>query len=106
MATPTYAAIWSDNGNRLAGSARLGADALDLTGSSAGREARRRIAYADISSMHMARNGEARVAGRPAVVVVARGTGSDVRIAMTQPGALHEFMESLTKLLSQEGAER
>ena len=106
MATATYAAIWSDDGSRLAGSARLGADALDLTGSSAGRVARRRIAYDDISSAHMARDGEARVAGRPAVVVAMRGIGPDVRIAMTQPGALHEFMESLTKLLSEKGVER
>ena len=106
MTTIAYAAIWSDNGVQLAGSAKLGSRSLDLDGSAAGRETRRRIAYEDIASLHMARDGEARVAGRPAVVIDVRGAGADVRVAIPQPGALHEFMESLTKLTSERGAHR
>jgi len=104
MTTPTYAAIWHDNGGQLAGSAKLGSRSLDLAGSAGGREARRRIAYGDIASLRMARNGNG-LAGRPAVVIETRYIG-DVRIAMTQPGALHEFMESLMRLTSEKGAER
>ena len=106
MATATYTAIWSDNGIQLAGSAKLGSSSLDLAGSAAGREARRRIDYDDIASLHMSRHGEDRLAGRPAVVIDVRGVGADVRVAMPQPGALHEFMESLTKLTSERGADR
>ena len=98
----TYAAIWSDDGGRLAGCVRLGSSSLHLDGSASAREARRRIPYAEISSLRLARNGDALLAGRPTLVVGARGI-PEVRIAITQPGALHELLESLTKLTSEKG---
>jgi hypothetical protein len=104
MSTETYAAIWSDTQGRLAGSVSLGSGALHLDGAAAGREARRRIPYRDIASVHMGRNGEARLVGRPSVVLELRTVEPDLRIAMTQPGALHEFLQFLTERTSEKGA--
>lgn len=104
MSSQTYAAIWSDRRGQLAGSVSLGSGSLHLDGAAAGREARRRISYGDITSLHMARNGDARLAGRPAVVLELRTVEPDLRIAMTQPGALHEFLEFLTERTTEKGA--
>jgi hypothetical protein len=105
MTRRTYPALWSDNGGEpLVGVVELDVRCVRLEGSAAGREACRRIAYESIASLRMGRNGDERLAERPVLVLVLADATPDVRISMTQAGALHELAETLTEAVAAEGA--
>lgn len=107
MTRRTYPALWSDNGSKpLVGVVELGSSSLQLEGAAAEREARRCVPFEKIASLRMGRNGAERLAGLPVLVLELRDGIPDVRVAMTQPGALHELAETLMAALTERGADK
>lgn len=97
MSKRTYAAVWSDDRDPpLVGSLALGANAIRLEGSSASRQARLQIRYGNIEGLHLGRNNGDRIAGRPALAF--QIGDARIRIAVPEPGALHELAEALAEL--------
>jgi nucleotide-binding universal stress UspA family protein len=97
MSKSTYAAVWSDGRDPpLVGSVALVATGIRLEGSSARRQVRLQIRYEDIAGLHLGRENGDRMAGRPALAF--RIGDARIRIAVPEPGALHELAETLAEL--------
>lgn len=97
MSKKTYAAVWSDDRDPpLAGSVALDVSGIRLEGSSPSRQARLRIRYGDIEALHLGRDNSDRIAGRPALAFQIGDTR--IRIAVPEPGALHELAEAVAEL--------
>jgi nucleotide-binding universal stress UspA family protein len=97
MSKRTYAAVWSDDRDPpVVGSVALGATGIRLEGSSASRQARLQIRYGNIEGLHLGRHNGDRIAGRPALAF--QIGDARIRIAVPEPGALHELAEALAKL--------
>lgn len=90
----SFAVLWSGSDDSPhVGKLELGAAALRVDG----RETQS-VPYADIESVHVARDGRARIAGRPALVLHLRAGGS-LRIAsFAGVGVLSELAERLSFL--------
>jgi hypothetical protein len=94
MRSTGYAAVWQDGGPVLAGRIQLGSDALVFEGAGHGRQASRRIPYAQIASSRLGRGTVDRLRGRPALVLEL-GNGETIRVATPELGALHELADAL-----------
>jgi hypothetical protein len=96
MAATQYTALWCDNGSTpLAGLLAVERASLRFEGRSADRQARRRVGFDEIRSFRLARSPLERILGRPAIVLDI-GRPAPIRVASTEPGALHEVLDKLT----------
>ncbi len=104
MPKRTYAALWSDDGERpLAGTVALSRTGLRFEGSASGRQALRRISYETIQGLHLGRSGAERLGGRPVLVLHLGDARPHLRIAAPEPGALHELTEAIVELTNTKG---
>jgi hypothetical protein len=91
MPRETYAAIWApDDVNPVVGSLTVGSSALTFDG----RGLHEDVAYGEIDSISLDRTLAGRVGGRTSLVLAL--AGRTIRLALPEPGALHELTERLT----------
>jgi hypothetical protein len=95
----TYAVVWSENGGpRYAGSLELADRCLTLSGTANGAlESRRRLAYCELAEPRVERHPEARLAGRPTLVLEHREAGPVRVVSLEGTGALHELLERIAE---------
>jgi hypothetical protein len=84
--------IWLENGGPpQAGRADLTADGVRFDGGSRADRRALDVAYADIASVRIGRNGPDRIDGRRAVVLELRAGGEVSFVAFDRPGAALEL---------------
>jgi hypothetical protein len=101
-----YAVVWSENGGPLyAGRLELADRCVRLAGR-AGQawESDRALFYEELAGVRVERRLQARLSGRP-TLVLERRNGGGLRIASVEgPGSLHELAERLEAARGKAGA--
>lgn len=103
----SYAVVWREDGGPLrAGKLELGSAGVSVQSSSPdGTITRRTIPYLDVVDVHIARELEGQINGRPAVVVRQPG-GREVSIgALEGPGVVVEIGYALAELVAERAEE-
>ncbi len=91
MTRHTYAALWAEDGRQpLVGSLTVGMQSLSFEG----RGVHEDVDYDEIDSFTVDRSRSGRIGGRTSLVLAL--AGRQVRLAIAEPGALHELAEKLT----------
>jgi hypothetical protein len=96
----SYAVTWQQGAEPIQrGKLQLGPVALVLEGSDGAGPQGRRIAYDEMTSVHVVRTPSERLSGRQTLVVDDRRSVTSLRIAgVAQPGIISELAENLTVL--------
>jgi hypothetical protein len=96
----SYAVVWREaSGPRHAGRLELGPTALGLEGTGPdGRLWVERLLYEDLSAVRVARGAEARLDGRPALILERRAGGNIHVVSLDGLGIVHELAGRVAEL--------
>ena len=92
--------IWAeDGGSPNAGRLDVHADRILLDGGSRETRARRDVAYADIATARIGRDGDERMNGRPAIVLELKDGATVSFAGFDRPGTLLELLHRVEQRL-------